>query len=167
MQLLGLRRMKCGAGAGLSVLLAVFLTATAEAATQSDEHRLSSPNARIEVVVRGGARFSYDVSWSGKPLLAGATLALDVDHTRLGIAPKIVTTKRRSTDGRIEPPVRLKSASIPERYNELRITCMGGYAVVFRAYDEGVGYRFETTLRGSSVKVYGEEAAWPLAPDTP
>jgi len=34
----------------------------------------------------------------------------------------------------------------------------GGYAVVFRAYNEGVAYRFETTLPDKQVKVYAEEA---------
>src|SRR5258708_16386097 len=33
----------------------------------------------------------------------------------------------------------------------------GGYAVVFRAYNEGVAYRFETSLAQEQVKIYGEE----------
>jgi len=35
----------------------------------------------------------------------------------------------------------------------------GGYAVVFRAYNEGAAYRFETSMPGQ-VKVYGEESAF-------
>jgi alpha-glucosidase len=34
-----------------------------------------------------------------------------------------------------------------------------GYAVVFRAYNEGAAYRFETSLREDKAKIYGEEAA--------
>ncbi len=34
----------------------------------------------------------------------------------------------------------------------------GGYAVVFRAYNEGAAYRFETSLPQEKVKIYGEES---------
>src|SRR5260370_29444383 len=33
----------------------------------------------------------------------------------------------------------------------------GGYATVFRAYNEGAAYRFETSLPQQQVKVYAEE----------
>ena len=59
---------------------------------------------------------------------------------------------------RREPVVRQKFAKIRDRYNELRLTMDGGYSVVFRAYNEGVAYRFETTLPDKQVKIYGEEA---------
>jgi alpha-glucosidase len=129
--------------------------------------QVASPDGKIVVVVRGGERLEYDLLWAGKPLLTGATLALDVEHNKLGIAPRIQKVTRRSADDRVEPPVRLKTASLADKYNELRLACAGNYAVVFRAYDEGVAYRFETTLRATSVKVYGEEATWPLVKDTP
>ena len=55
-------------------------------------HRLSSPNGRIAVAVRAAPDLTYDLSFDGKPLLAGATLALDVDHVRLGAAARITAT---------------------------------------------------------------------------
>src|SRR5206468_10308168 len=51
-----------------------------------------------------------------------------------------------------------KSTKIRESYNELRLDMEGGYAVVFRAYNEGAAYRLETSLPQQQVKVYGEEA---------
>ena len=41
----------------------------------------------------------------------------------------------------------------------------GGYAIVFRAYNEGAAYRFETSLPQSEVKVYGEEVSLNFAGD--
>jgi alpha-glucosidase len=125
--------------------------------------RLASPDGRIEVVVRADDKLAYDVLWRGKPLLSGATLALDVDHVRLGVAPQLVKATRRSVDGRVEPPVRQKAAVLPDQYNELRLDCAGGYAVTFRAYDQGVAYRFETALPRTQVKVFGEEAGFAFA----
>ena len=127
-------------------------------------HRVSSPNGRIAVAVRATPDLTYDVSFDGKPLLAGATLALDVDHVRLGAAARITGGRRQSVDRKLAPPVRLKSESLVEKYNELRLDCAGGYAVVFRAYDQGMAYRFETALPAAQVKVYGEDAVFRLRP---
>jgi alpha-glucosidase len=133
----------------------------------SPVYRLSSPNGRIAVAVRAAPDLSYELLFEGKPLLVGATLALDVDHVRLGAAAKITGSKRTSVDRKLAPPVRLKSETLVDRYNELRLDCAGGYAVVFRAYDEGMAYRFETALANAQVKVYGEEAVFPFtAADT-
>src|SRR5215468_6568545 len=59
----------------------------------------------------------------------------------------------------LEPAVRQKFAKVREHYNELRLD-FEGYAVVFRAYPEGVAYRFETSLGGENVKVFSEDSAF-------
>jgi alpha-glucosidase len=118
-----------------------------------------SPDGRIEVRVRTGDRLSYDVLYQGALLLRDSTLALDVDGTLLGRRGTLRSAKRRSADGVVEPPVRQKAARLPDRFNELRLEMRERYAVTFRAYDEGVAYRFETTLPGREVKVRAEEVA--------
>ncbi len=47
------------------------------------------------------------------------------------------------------PAVKQKFAKIHENYNELRIEFDGGYAVVFRAYNEGAAYRLRRRCRNS------------------
>jgi alpha-glucosidase len=129
--------------------------------------RLTSPSGHIEVAVRAAPDLAYDVLYDGRPLLTDARLSLDVEHNRLGSAARITGTKRRTVDGTVTPPVRLKAATLPEKYAELRIDCAGGYAVTFRAYDQGVAYRFETALEAPQVKVFGEEALFRFAADAP
>jgi alpha-glucosidase len=130
-------------------------------------HRLSSPGGRIEVSVRAAPDLAYDVTFDGKPLLGDARLVLDVDHRRLGAVARIKEIKRNHVDGTVVPAVRLRAEVLPEKYNELRLECEGGYAVTFRAYDEGVAYRFETALETPQVKVFGEEALFRFAADAP
>jgi alpha-glucosidase len=129
--------------------------------------RLVSPDGHISVDVRAAPDLAYDVAYDGKPLLADARLSLDVEHRRLGIGARVTETKTRSVDDRITPAVRLKAETLVEKYNELRIACDGGYAVTFRAYDDGVAYRFETALDTPQVKVFGEEALFRFAADAP
>jgi alpha-glucosidase len=70
----------------------------------------------------------------------------------------VAEAKTRSYDQMVEPVVRQKFAKIRDHYNELRLTMEGGYGVVFRAYNEGAAYRWETSVPQSQIKIYREEA---------
>jgi len=135
------------------------------AATAAEIPPLVSPSGRIEVRVRAADTLRYDVSAFGRPLLRDATLSLRIDGTTLGRSPRVRRARTSSVDRVVEPPVRLESATLRERYQELRLELRGGYAVVFRAYDEGVAYRFETALGAPQVTVESEEAVFRFAGD--
>ncbi|OLE62690.1 MAG: alpha-glucosidase [Bacteroidetes bacterium 13_1_20CM_4_60_6] len=105
----------------------------------------------------------YDVVVQTMPILENSTVSMDIDHKKLGMEPKVIDAKQSSHDQVVEPVVRQKFAKIRDHYNELRLTIDGGYSVVFRAYNEGVGYRFETSLPQKEVKVYSEEANFKFA----
>ena len=141
----------------LSILFAaVFI---AEGAAQSS-YDLRSPDGRIEIRIRTEGQVRYDVVLSGRAVLENSTLSLDVEHKKLGMQPKVIDAKQRSYDQVVEPVVRQKFAKIRDRYNELKLNMEGGYAVVFRAYNEGAAYRFETSLPQPQVRVYGEESVF-------
>ena len=139
-------------------LILVPLLGLAEATWPQTSYSLLSPDKRIEVKIRTGDRFQYDVLFKGTPLLENSTFSINIDHNTLGLQPKVKATKERSYDGVLEPAVRQKFARIREHYNELRLTMDGNYSVVFRAYNEGTAYRLETSLPQPEVKVYGEES---------
>lgn len=152
--------------APLVVVAVVSTMLAANAPAQATTtHHLVSPNGRIEVTVEAVPRLAYDVFFDGKALIHGATLSMDIDHVRLGDKPDVTSTRWQHVDRHIEPPVRQKAAVLTENYNELRLECAGGYTVAFRAYDQGVGYRFETALPGQAVKVTREEATFAFTAD--
>ena len=119
---------------------------------------LLSPDKGIEVRIRTTHGIRYDVLLDGTTILEDSTLSLNVDHTVLGNDVKAVRASERQSDQVIVPVVRQKFAKIRDNYNELRLEVDAQFAVVFRAYNEGVAYRFETSLPAAQVKVYGEEA---------
>jgi alpha-glucosidase len=127
-------------------------------ATAQSSYDLRSPDNRIEVRVRTAGQIRYDIVLKGRLLLENSTLSLDLDHKKLGLNPEVINAKQSSKDDVIEPVVHQKFAKIRDHYNELRLTMDGGYAVVFRAYNEGAAYRLETWLPQQQVHVYGEEA---------
>ncbi|MET0554639.1 MAG: glycoside hydrolase family 97 protein [Vicinamibacteria bacterium] len=125
-------------------------------------HTLKSPDGRIAVEVRADGPLRYDVTVDGKTVVKDASLALTIDGVALGATARVKGTKTRSVDTVHEPAVRRKSASIRERFHELRLELDGRYAVAFRAFDDGVAYRFETSLAKPSVVVKTEEARIPF-----
>ncbi len=139
------------------LLLIAFWRPTATAATPSS-FDLRSPDKRIEVRIRTTEGVRYDVVLNGRAILENSSVSINVDHQVFGKDPsKVQQSKERSHDEVIEPVVRQKFAKIRDHYNELRLEMDGGYAVTFRAYNEGVAYRFETSLPSQEVKIYGEE----------
>ena len=144
------------------LLIGVAMCLTHKANAQSS-YDLRSPDNRIEVRIRTSGQIRYDVILNGAAVLENSTLSLDVDHKKLGIDPKVIDAKKNSHDQVVEPVVRQKFAKIRDRYNELRLTFDGAYSVVFRAYNEGVAYRFETALPQREIKIYGKKANFKFA----
>src|SRR5579871_1493675 len=142
----------------ISVVLIATLCASGALAAEQSSFDLKSPDKRIEVRIRTAHGIHYDVVLGGRAILEDSTLSLNVDHKTLGKDDtKVVRAKATTHDEVVEPVVRQKFAKIRDHYNEQRIEFAGGYAVTFRVYNEGVAYRFETSLSASEVKIYGEE----------
>ena len=137
----------------------------AENTMAQSAYTLRSPDQKIEVRVRAGDRFNYDVLFNGNLLLHDSALSIKIDQTTLGLQPGVKANKERTVNQEIVPAVPQKSARIKENYNELRLEMEGNYAIVFRAYNEGIAYRLETSLPQPEVKVYGEEVSLNFAGD--
>jgi alpha-glucosidase len=138
----------------------LFIASLIENGLAQSSYDLRSPDGRIEIRIRTAGQIRYDLILKGRAVLENSTLSLDVEHKKLGVQPKVIDAKQRSSDQVVEPVVRQKFAKIRDHYNELKLNLEGGYAVVFRAYNEGAAYRFETSMSQVQVKVYGEESTF-------
>jgi alpha-glucosidase len=142
------------------LLSLLFVAVLIENAAAQSSYDLRSPDGRIEIRIRTAGQIRYDIVLKGRAVLENCTLSLDVEHKKLGPQPKVIDAKERSSDQVVEPVVRQKFAKIRDHYNELRLNMEGQYAVVFRAYNEGAAYRFETSMPQEHLKIYGEESAF-------
>ncbi|HEX6043289.1 MAG TPA: glycoside hydrolase family 97 N-terminal domain-containing protein, partial [Pyrinomonadaceae bacterium] len=121
-------------------------------------YEVSSPNEKIKLRVDVGPRIEYDLLLNQVPVLDNATLALDIEHRKLGVEPQVLSSTPQAVNRELRVPVPQKFATLREHYNELRVVFKDNYTVVFRVYNEGMAYRFETSLPQPTVKVYDEEA---------
>ena len=142
-----------------ALLVLLPLTLLPRPVQAASSYSLRSPNQRIEVLIDARDRIRYGIQLDGKPLLENSTLSMRIDQATLGEKPRVKASRPRRVDQTLEPPVRQKAAALRERFHELRLDMQGGWAVVFRAYDEGVAYRIETSLPAPEVKVYAEEVS--------
>jgi alpha-glucosidase len=147
----------------LVILMSLLALATSAAAQSSFD--LRSPDGKIEVRIRTAKGLHYDVLRNGVALLEDSTASIDIDHKNLGRETKVRNSKESSHDEMLEPVVRQKFAKIRDNYKELRLDMDGGYAFVFRAFNEGIAYRIETSLPQQNVKVYNEEASFRFPSD--
>lgn len=116
---------------------------------------LKSPNERIRVDVTLGDKISYDLSCDGECLLKDNTMQLALRDKVLGANLKLNKVRRGEVDEVIRPVVSLKFSTVSNRYNKLTLQ-FKGYNVEFRAFDEGVAYRFVTNGT-NDVEVLDEE----------
>lgn len=145
---------------GLASILGAALMLTLASAlfgAQVPQESLRSPDGRIEAKIRIAERIRYDVQVDDTAVIANATMSLKIDGRTLGVGAQVQSVKRRTHEAVVMPVVRQKAASLKERYNELRLELSDASALVFRAYDEGVAYRWETAIAKENVKVESEE----------
>ncbi len=81
----------------------------------------------------------------------------------MGKAPTVEKASTESVRETIRPPVAEKRSIIPDVYNQLMLRLAGGFSLVVRAYDDGIGYRFRAALPGE-VTVKNEELQINLSP---
>lgn len=119
---------------------------------------LKSPSGEIRITVDIGEQISYSVYGNGKPLLIDNALALCLRDATLGEKPHLTGHKTSPINRTFRPAVAFKYNEIHDRCNMLRLDFRGGWAVEFRAYDDGMAYRFVTAL-GHDIEVLSEKVA--------
>ena len=140
-----------------------FVLMLSAAIASAKTYDLASPDGKVKVCIEAGAELAYTVSFDGEQILAPSRIAIDFKDKEL--APSVRKVTRRSIDQLHHAVVPVKAREVRENCNELRLDFRGGWAVVFRAYDDGVAYRFETSFKDAEVYVADETADYVFAED--
>ena len=111
-------------------------------------YQLASPNGEIKVAVSVSDKIYYDIAYGQETLLENGTMQLQVGNQWLGANPKVSKASTQSVDESIRPVIPFKFSNIRNHYNQLLLKFNGNYSVEFRAFDDGVAYRFITNKKG-------------------
>lgn len=126
-------------------------------------YTLKSPDGKTEIYVTVGKDLTYRICHENRVLMDDSPIGLTLEDKVLGKDAKVSHIKRNSKAETMEGPhYRFKSSTV--EYNEIDLRMKGNYGVTFRAYDEGMAYRFYTGMK-DSVTVTDETAVFNFPED--
>jgi len=138
------------------VLLSLGLICNGGSAATSTE--LKSPNGQLKISVQLTNQIHYSVSYGQDELLQNCLLQLNLQDESLGANPKLIRQKRSTINEKIKREIPLKNTFVKNNCNVLQLDFKNNFSVEFRAFDDGVAYRFITRKKGEAI-VKDEELA--------
>jgi len=130
----------------------------------SKEYKISSPNGQIAVTVSVDTQIKWSAAVGNQAIFTNNTISLDLGSTVLGANPKVSSAKTTTVNETVQTVVAVKSKTIQNNYNQLSLVFKPNFAVNFRVFDNGLAYRFETTLK-DEITVKNEEISLNFAGD--
>jgi alpha-glucosidase len=113
------------------------------------DYNVNSPDGRTVLSVTVGENVTLTISYDSRKIVTDLMPALLTEGVILPGSKATVTGKRfvevRDT---LFPVVPHKNRMVADRYNGLLLRFRGGVSIDFRVYDDGVAYRFITSVKG-------------------
>lgn len=148
----------------LAILSLLLLIGNASFAAKEKKYVLSSPDGTLKVEISAGNELAYQVMHGNDTILSHSNIGLVLeDGTIVGKTPRITGERRRKIKDNIESPF-YRFKEFVATGNELDLKLKGGFGIIFRAYNEGVAYRFYTT-QSSDIIIKEEQAEFNFKED--
>lgn len=148
----------------LAILSLLLLIGNASLAAKEKKYVLSSPDGTLKVEISAGNELAYQVMHGNDTILSHSNIGLVLENgTIVGKTPRITGERRRKIKDNIESPF-YRFKEFVATGNELDLKLKGGFGIIFRAYNEGVAYRFYTT-QSSDIIIKEEQAEFNFKED--
>jgi alpha-glucosidase len=143
------------------ILLSFLLLLSLSAAAKPKFHRLASPDGRLTLSVQAEqGRLSYAILYDGHDLTPMTIIGLRYEQGgKMYDKMTVRKVSRRTIDETIASPFS-RQATMRNHCNEMTLHLKEGLSVVFRAYNEGMAYRY--VWEGEPGKVFNEVASYYL-----
>jgi len=126
-------------------------------AQKNKNYQLLSPDGNMILKIAAGDQLEWSVIDKTTPIVSPSTISLQLETGEvLGKKVAITSTKTEKVNTSFVP-IHYKKNIITDIYNQLTINCKGNYGIIFRAYNDGVAYRFFTKKKGE-ITIVNEEA---------
>lgn len=143
------------------LLLLMCLVSLSGFCTTQKKYQLKSPDEKLEVNVGIGKNICYSLLHEGNPVIMPSPISMTLADGRvLGKDAKVKRIQRQKIEELIDAPL-YKRSQVQNLCNEMILTFKGGFQIYFRAYNEGMAYRFVMT-KDKPFEVVNEEATFNL-----
>lgn len=118
----------------------------------AQSYEITSPDNAIKVAISVSDKLTWSVWYKNEPIIHHSEIAMTVNENMvLGRNAKVARKSELTKDEFITPVVPQKSSRIRDHYKQLTLAFRGNYSVEFRVYNEGVAYRFLTSLKNDII----------------
>ena len=142
-------------------LIACLLTQVVQAQTK---YELSSPDGKLKTNITAGKQLTYDIVFNGQQVTAAAPISIALENGEVwGENDKPTSVKRKSVNTKVASPF-YRATELADNYNELVLSFKGNWGVEFRAYNDGIAYRFVNKGR-KAFNIVNEEVNFQFTSD--
>lgn len=139
----------------LSLLLFVGIVST----QAQKREQITSPDGRLQLTVEIGNIITWSVKTGDQTIIAPSPLSVTLGDGEIwGQNARIQKTSKQTADNIITAPF-YKKNQVADIYNQLTLTFKGNWGLIFRAYNDGVAYRFRN-LADKAFTIVNEEVAF-------
>lgn len=126
--------------------------------------QLKSPDGKLDIYVSLNNKIKYSLSYEKCEMIKSSPISLQLEDGKgVGLGSVLLNTKTTKND-RIIKANFYKRNEIRDSYNELILNFKEDFSVVFRAYNEGMAYRFISTGK-KDFKLKNEEVTFNFGKD--
>src|ERR1700743_475623 len=139
--------------------LVLFFSALSIAAFAQPEktYHVKSPDGKIDLTVNVGKTVNWSVKHEETDVIIPSTISVSLDKGEVLGKNAIIKSAKTVTANEIIKTPFYKKAEVKDNYTQLLLTFKGDYGLAFRAYNDGVAYRFVIVRKGT-ITVKNEEA---------
>jgi alpha-glucosidase len=112
------------------------------------DYKVSSPDSKISVTVNVSSIIKWTATFEGREIISNSRIAMILANGKvLGENERVKKAAISHLNDIIKPVVANKKSEITDNCNILTISFNSGFSLQFRAYNDGVAYRFVTSLK--------------------
>ena len=142
-----------------------FITLSSLIKAEEKIYTLTSPDGSIKIDISVNDFITYSVSFGEKELISPSKIFMKInDDLLLGMNPEIINDETKEVKEILKPVVKVKSTLVEDHYKMLKINFKEDYSLIFRLYNDGVAYRFVTSI-DKNIKVNEENIEFNFAED--
>ena len=145
--------------------LSLMCLLSASALMADKTFQLASPDGKVQSTIQVGDKLTYDIQVDGRQVLAPSAISMKLSTgCEWGVNPKGVSPKKSSINEEVASPF-YRTKTMKNECNVLVLNFKGNYAVEFRAYDNGVAYRFINNNKKKAFEIVNEGVEYNFTSD--
>lgn len=116
------------------------------------DYKISSPDGKIVINVSIGSDIKWSATYDNKEIISSVKTAMILgDGKILGANEAIKKSLLNHINEILKPEVAYKKSEIINNCNALLLSFKTGFSLQFRAYNDGIAYRFETAFKDTLI----------------